>query len=67
MDRRLAAILAADVVGFSRHMGANAVGILAQWPSQRREMPAADPPKKQRQLYADRSARCSLTERGVAR
>ena len=45
MERRLAAILEADVAGFSRQMGANAVAILALWPSQRCEMPAAHLPR----------------------
>src|SRR3954452_24496161 len=38
MQRRLAAILAADVVGYSRLMGADEVGTLARLKSHRRDM-----------------------------
>jgi adenylate cyclase len=37
-QRRLAAILAADVVGYSRLMGADEAGTLAQLKSHRREL-----------------------------
>ena len=67
MDRRLAAILAADMAGFSRQMGANAVAILALWPSQRCEMRFANPPSTRPQLYADSPAQGSLVGWGVAR
>jgi len=37
MERRLAAILAADVVGYSRLMGEDEVGTLARWTTVREE------------------------------
>jgi len=45
VDRRLAAILAADVVGYSRLMGANEEGTLAALKTRRREL--ADPKIKE--------------------
>jgi adenylate cyclase len=38
MERRLAAILAADVVGYSRLMGQNEAGTLAALKAHRREL-----------------------------
>ena len=38
MERRLAAIFAADVVGYSRHMGADEVGTLERLKALRREL-----------------------------
>lgn len=45
-ERKLAAIHAADVVGFSRQMSADEAGIWAQWQSHRRGMPTAHRPRK---------------------
>ena len=42
MERRLAAILAADVVGYSRLMGADEVGTLARLKTCRREVGQAE-------------------------
>jgi len=38
VERRLAAILAADVAGYSRHMGADEEGTLAQLKTHRRAL-----------------------------
>ena len=38
VERRLAAILAADVVGYSRHMGQDEAGTLARLRTHRREL-----------------------------
>src|ERR1700704_6025781 len=38
MQRRLAAVLAADVVGYSRLMGADEIGTLTSFKSHRREL-----------------------------
>jgi len=44
VERRLAAILAADVAGYSRLMGADEVGTLAALKSHRREINRAEYP-----------------------
>ena len=48
IERRLAAILAADVAGYSRLMGADEEGTLARLKALRREV--ADPPRMSREV-----------------
>ena len=59
VKRKLAAILAADIAGYSRLMGADEAGTLARLKEYRREL--IDPKNKQRRHQANTSGLSAMT------